>query len=180
MTTKEQERQAMEKIRKIVEGLGENSYIGTAMEGVLELAEQNIEYDAAFSMKAQAELAEKEAAQLKETVEQQAKELKELRAQLQMEREKASKAMKEAEQRKMYDWMYESITDMAVEEGKRLEREKNELAAQMAAAIMDKDMEQADKEKLAERYRRNGAERQDMERFQQAFKKKYEGDFLNG
>lgn len=32
MTTKEQERQAIEKIRKIVEGLGENSYVGFAME----------------------------------------------------------------------------------------------------------------------------------------------------
>lgn len=42
MTTKEQERQAIEKIRKIVEGLGENSYVGFAMEGVLELAEENI------------------------------------------------------------------------------------------------------------------------------------------
>ena len=28
MTTKEQERQAIEKIRKIVEELGENSYVG--------------------------------------------------------------------------------------------------------------------------------------------------------
>lgn len=27
MTTKDQERQAIEKIRKIVEGLGENSYV---------------------------------------------------------------------------------------------------------------------------------------------------------
>lgn len=42
MTTKDQERQAIEKIRKIVEGLGENSYVGFAMEGVLELAEDNI------------------------------------------------------------------------------------------------------------------------------------------
>lgn len=33
MTTKDQERQAIEKIRKIVEGLGENSYVGFAMDG---------------------------------------------------------------------------------------------------------------------------------------------------
>lgn len=37
MTTKDQERQAIEKIRKIVEGLGENSYVGFAMDGILEL-----------------------------------------------------------------------------------------------------------------------------------------------
>lgn len=59
MTTKEQERQAIAKIRRIVEGLGENSYVGTAMEGVLEVAEQNIEYDAAFSLKGEAEVSEK-------------------------------------------------------------------------------------------------------------------------
>ena len=34
MTTKDQERQAIEEIRKIVEGLGENSYVGFAMEGL--------------------------------------------------------------------------------------------------------------------------------------------------
>lgn len=36
MTTKDQERQAITEIRRIVEGLGENSYVGTAMEGVKE------------------------------------------------------------------------------------------------------------------------------------------------
>ena len=44
MTTKDQERKAVEKIRKIVEELGENSYVGFAMEGVLELAEDNIRF----------------------------------------------------------------------------------------------------------------------------------------
>ena len=57
MTTKDQERQAIEKIRKIVEGLGENSYVGFAMEGVLELAEDNIREDTACSMKKSAEIA---------------------------------------------------------------------------------------------------------------------------
>ena len=51
MTTKEQERAAVEKIRKIIEELGENSYVGFAMEGVLELAEENIREDTAYSMK---------------------------------------------------------------------------------------------------------------------------------
>ena len=51
MTTKAQEREALQKIQKIVAGLGENSYIGTAFEGCFDLADQNIEYDAAFSLK---------------------------------------------------------------------------------------------------------------------------------
>lgn len=180
MTTKEQERQAIEKIRKIVEGLGADSYVGTAMAGVLEVAEQNIEFDAAFSLKEQAELAEKQAAELKKTVEQQEKEMKFFADGLKELREKIEKIKKEAERREMYSWMYESITEMAAEEGRRLEREKEELAAQMAAAIMDKAMEQADKEKLVEKYGNNCAERQELERFQRVFKEKYEEDFLNG
>ena len=57
MTTKEQERKALEQIRKIINGLGENSYIGTAFEGCLEDAEVNIENDFAFSWKDRAETA---------------------------------------------------------------------------------------------------------------------------
>lgn len=63
MTTKDQERQAIEKIRKIVEGLGENSYVGFAMDGILELAEDNIREDTAYSMKERAEIAQKDAIQ---------------------------------------------------------------------------------------------------------------------
>lgn len=57
--TKEQERKALEKIRKIVEELGEESYIGMAFEGCFEIAEQNIENDWACSMKQRVESAEK-------------------------------------------------------------------------------------------------------------------------
>lgn len=59
MTTKEQERKALEQIRKIVEGLGEGSYIGTAFEGCFEDAEENIENDFGLSMKNRWENAEK-------------------------------------------------------------------------------------------------------------------------
>lgn len=58
MTNKEQERKALEKIRKIVADLGEWSYIGTAFEGCFEVAEENIEKDFACSMKQRAEAAE--------------------------------------------------------------------------------------------------------------------------
>lgn len=50
MTTKEQERKALEQIRKIVEGLGEGSYIGMAFEGCFDDAEENIENDFGLSM----------------------------------------------------------------------------------------------------------------------------------
>lgn len=61
MTTKDQERAAIEKIRKIVEELGENSYVGFAMDGVLEPAEENIREDTAYSMKQRAEIAHERA-----------------------------------------------------------------------------------------------------------------------
>lgn len=65
MTTKQQEREALEKIRKIVEALGEYSYIGTAMAGMFEDAEENIENDFAMSWKDRAEDREHEIEALK-------------------------------------------------------------------------------------------------------------------
>ena len=49
MTTKEQERKALARIRKIVAELGEDSYLATAFDGTWELAESNIENDFANS-----------------------------------------------------------------------------------------------------------------------------------
>lgn len=65
MATKQQEREALAKIRKIVETLGEGSYIGTAFTGCFELAEENIEFDFACNLQDRAEAAEREAADLK-------------------------------------------------------------------------------------------------------------------
>lgn len=59
MTTKEQELKALTQIKKIVDGLGEDSYIGTAFDGCFEIAETNIDNDWACSMKQRAESAEK-------------------------------------------------------------------------------------------------------------------------
>ena len=60
MTTKAQERKAMEEIRRIVDGLGADSYIGTAMEGVWEIMLENIDNDFAISMKDRMEHLERE------------------------------------------------------------------------------------------------------------------------
>lgn len=58
MTTKAQEREALAKIREIVAGLGEDSYVGKAFEGCFEIAEENIENDFVSSMKHLYELAQ--------------------------------------------------------------------------------------------------------------------------
>lgn len=59
MTTKEQELKALAQIKKIVDGLGEDSYIAMAFEGCFEIAEENIQNDWGCSMKQRAESAEK-------------------------------------------------------------------------------------------------------------------------
>lgn len=61
IATKEQERKALAQIKKIVESLGENSYIGIAFEGCFEIAEENIENDFGCSMKQRYEDAERRA-----------------------------------------------------------------------------------------------------------------------
>ena len=51
MVTKDDERKALKKIRDIIDGLGGNeSYIGMALEGCLEIAESNIDNDFGESM----------------------------------------------------------------------------------------------------------------------------------
>lgn len=65
MATKQQEREALAKIRKIVDALGEDSYIGASFTGCFELAEENIEMDFACNLQDRADAAEREAAALK-------------------------------------------------------------------------------------------------------------------
>lgn len=50
ISTKDQERKALARIRKIVESLGPDSYIATAFIGCFDDAEENIENDFALSM----------------------------------------------------------------------------------------------------------------------------------
>lgn len=66
MVTKDQERKALEQIREIVESLGEDSYIGMAMIGVLEDAKQNIENDWACSNYDRWQMAEQKLEQTKQ------------------------------------------------------------------------------------------------------------------
>lgn len=153
MTTKEQERQAIAKIRRIVEGLGENSYVGTAMEGVLEVAEQNIEYDAAFSLKGEVEVAEKrqkEAAEenekLKKLLEEERKIANDLRAQL-------TKAQSIANRMAMPIQMYEELIEILNERKEEEENRTREAADRMADSIGDGGRFSEDAADAAREYR---------------------------
>lgn len=66
MATKAQELEALARIQKIVQELGENSYVGTAFEGCFEIASDNIECDFLLSMKQTLEKVQKEASYFNE------------------------------------------------------------------------------------------------------------------
>lgn len=136
MTTKEQERQAIEKIRKIVEGLGENSYVGFAMEGVLELAEDNIREDTAYSMKKNAEIAweredkaEKENKDLKKTVEKREATISELNTEL-------CNARAEAKANEIPEELVQEMYCMAYDKEAEADGKMEKAADRMAAVII--------------------------------------------
>lgn len=64
--TKQQERDTLEKIRKMVEQLGPESYLAFAFEGCFDLAAKNIDNDWACSMADRSRRAEKRVAELEE------------------------------------------------------------------------------------------------------------------
>lgn len=68
--SKEQERKAIKQIRAIVDSLGENSYVGTALEGCLDDAESNIENDFADSPYGRWQYAEKKLEEAKAQIEE--------------------------------------------------------------------------------------------------------------
>lgn len=89
MTTKEQERKVLAQIKKLVDGLGEDSYIGTAFEGCWEIAEQNIDNDWACSMKDRAETAERKLATLELRYKQDTERFKAVKEHLEKSRDEA-------------------------------------------------------------------------------------------
>ncbi len=131
MTTKEQERKALAQIRKIVEGLGPDSYIAKAFEGCFEIAEENIENDFACSMKQRADSASEsmhksheKVIELKEKLVEASKELctkdtkiKSLEArvtQLEQRRDDLLKQVKEGSDTAVQNWnMYREQQDRA-------------------------------------------------------------------
>ena len=132
MTTKEQERKALEQIKKIVAGLGENSYVGTALEGCLEIASDNIENDWGCSMKERAETAERKLEKLEN-------QNQEFRLAAQKRREKANeleKSLKQAEEKQLTPNLFRAIWSMAYDQ-EELNRKNMMQAADMMASFAD-------------------------------------------
>lgn len=102
LSTKDQEREALKKIKEIVAGLGEGSYVAAAFEGCFEIAEDNIGNDFSRSMKQIAdsaredlEMVYKENRKMERKVQDQAKVLTEFNE----ERERLNKENKAANER---------------------------------------------------------------------------------
>lgn len=68
--TKEQERKALEKIRKIISDLGEDNYLKMAFDGCFEIAESNIDNDFGESPKDNLECANKKIREQDKRIEQ--------------------------------------------------------------------------------------------------------------
>lgn len=166
MTTKEQERQAIQKIRKIVEGMGENSYLATAMEGVLETAEENIEYDAAFSLKGRAEVAEKEASELKKEKEELRKALKEAQERAARYESRCNEAYSELQKYTMPDWMQQELDKMVQTGLERVNREIKEAADGMADAIGEQGNLATQAADCAKQYKEKRSEQSILNRMQ--------------
>lgn len=166
MTTKEQERQAIEKIRKIVEGLGENSYLGTAMEGVLEVAEQNIVDDAAYSLKGRAEIAEKRESELKKENEELRKMLDEQRAMVEKFTQECGEARKELHSKRLPDWMQRELDKMIQTGLERVKGEIREASDGMAAAIGEDGRMATQAAGHAKQYREKRLEQETLNRMQ--------------
>lgn len=88
MITKDDERKALDKIRKIVEGLGKDSYVATAFEGCFGIAEDNINNDMACSMKQRYEMADRDAWTAQEEVANARARIKELESELEQKDQK--------------------------------------------------------------------------------------------
>lgn len=135
MATKEQEKDAVEKIRRIVEELGAYSYVGTAMTGVLEVAEQNIEYDAAFSLKMQEILAKEETEKYRQEAEGLRRQLEEAEKKIEEFQERTRQAECLAAKRYMSPQVHEKLNRMLEEFRKEAEKEMMEAAVMMAGYI---------------------------------------------
>lgn len=117
MSTKQQELEALEKIREIVAELGPDSYIATAFEGCFEVARSNIENDFADSMKARWQDADRKLNEASGTIE-------DLRTKL-------------AESEKDYETAHVTAQQIAEEKDAEIASIKNELinASKMADCI---------------------------------------------
>ena len=132
MITKDDERKALDKVRKIVEGLGKDSYVATAFEGCFGIAEDNINNDMACSMKQRYEMADRDAWTAQEEVANARARIKELESELEQKDQKieelASRVRTTKEERDEMVFEVDNLTNIK-------ERHEEELAQKDAEIL---------------------------------------------
>lgn len=127
MSTKEQERKALEQIRKIVDSLDAGSYIGFAFEGCFELAEENIENDFACSMKDQRDDARQECEMLRGKLAKMIDRAKEQEASVSIANRRAEESQRVADSlRKRAELAERTMRDEADRAGRLAEKYKRQ------------------------------------------------------
>lgn len=110
--TKEQERETMEKIKAMVAELGPQSYLKTAFEGVFEVAEMNIDEDAAYSFPGRVSLLEEQLKEMGSKYNAARSDVEVLRSQLDHAQEQADALKKQ----QLPVWLHSAVYGLANEE----------------------------------------------------------------
>lgn len=137
MATKEQERQAIKKIQAIIEELGADSYIAAAMEGVLELAEENIRDDAMYSWKNRASAAQQRADRIDIDLKDATKELQLIREEIKEAHQELTERRRECIKLRMTHGDAEDLIEVVRIQQAVSEERANSAAASMAYAVMN-------------------------------------------
>lgn len=138
MATKDQERKALEQIRQIVAGLGEESYIGKAFEGAFDDAEFNIDNDFWNSWKDRYEYSGKTLDRANEQITEKMREIKELKKEVvELQRRNETHTAAYAKLSEEYSTLYgrrQEIENKAIEKDNKiraLELENMKLKAKL-------------------------------------------------
>lgn len=133
--TKEQERETLEKIKAMIAELGPQSYLAAAFDGCFEDAEQNIEDDAAYSMKARLEIQAQQAAERAYEIDRLKADLAAAQSKvdtLQSQFDFASQHIKKLERQQLPTWLHGSIYSLVAEEVGIAQKQMEQSAETMA------------------------------------------------
>lgn len=142
IATKQQERDTLEAIRKMVAELGPQSYLATAFEGCFDDAEGNIENDFADSMKARYLHADAELNAAKGTIEELEEKLRQEIAERQRARDEAQEVIKKLEAKVLSNDDLEDIRQLLSDRA----AEADETAKKYAAEIVERADDPAGRE----------------------------------
>ena len=142
IATKQQERDTLAAIRRMVEELGPQSYLATAFAGCFEDAESNIENDFADSMKARYLHADAELNAAKGTIEELEEKLRQEIAERQRARDEAQEVIKKLEAKVLSNDDLEDIRQLLSDRA----AEADETAKKYAAGIVERADDPAGRE----------------------------------